>query len=183
MYKDNIVWEGFEMEITAPAKTEAHGTVDIVRTFHGGYRLSTQTVVDRGIEETFDFFAEAGNLDSITPPWLNFRIVTTMPVEMGNGTFIDYSLRLHKVPVRWTSEITDWSTPFQFRDTQLKGPFRSWSHLHTFTELGDGRTLVEDTVDYAVPGGRLVNWLFVARDLRRIFEYRRSRLTELLAPK
>ena len=54
-----------------------------------------------------------------------------------------------------------------------------WVHEHTFEEK-DGGTLARDHVSYAVPGGALVNRLFVSRDVRGIFEYRTERLLEAL---
>ena len=49
-------------------------------------------------EELFPFFADAGNLDAITPPWLHFRIVTPRPIEMRAGALIDYKLRARNAP-------------------------------------------------------------------------------------
>ena len=131
-------------------------------------------------EEVFRFFANAHNLEAITPPWLRFRILTPPPVDMRQGALIDYTLRLRGLPVRWTSEITEWEPPYRFVDEQRRGPYRRWTHEHTFVEQ-NGATLVCDRVDYAVPGGRLVNRLLVERDLARIFAYRRTALAELLA--
>lgn len=152
-------------------------SLDIRHTGSGKYRLVTRMVIGVSVEEVFGFFSEAENLNVITPGWLHFRISSQEPIEMKEGTIIDYRLRLHRVPFNWTSEIRDWSPPFQFRDIQVRGPFKLWSHLHRFTELSPASTLVEDMVDYAVPGNRLVNWLFVERDVRRIFAYRQDALT------
>jgi ligand-binding SRPBCC domain-containing protein len=109
------------------------------------------------------------------PPFLNFQVLTPKPVHMFAGTRIDYRLRLHGIPIRWKSEISEWDPPRRFVDRQLSGPYRLWHHLHTFEEV-EGRTLVRDVVDYSVPGGRIVNWLFVRRDLTRIFTFRRLQL-------
>lgn len=151
-------------------------SLDIRHTGSGRYSLVTRMAIDASVNEAFAFFSEAENLNVITPDWLRFRISTVAPIEMKAGTIIDYRLRLHRVPFNWTSEIRDWSPPFQFRDVQIKGPFKLWSHLHRFTELSSTSTLVEDFVDYAVPGNRLINWLFVERDVRRIFAYRQEAL-------
>jgi ligand-binding SRPBCC domain-containing protein len=129
----------------------------------------------RSREVVFDYFAEARNLELLTPPWLSFRILTTAPVEMRVGTRIDYRLKLHGIPLRWQSEITDWDPPSRFVDVQRHGPYRRWVHEHRFAER-DGGTLVLDRVTYAVFGGRPVQRLFVAPDLRKIFAYRRDSL-------
>lgn len=148
----------------------------------GGYRLQASTVVHRPVDRTFEFFANAENLDAITPPWLQFRITTPLPIEMGEGTVIDYALKLHMFPVRWQSRIENWLPNSSFTDVQVLGPYRSWRHTHTFTELSSGLTLVKDKVVYRVPGGALVHRLVVRRDVLRIFRFRQKRLAELLEP-
>lgn len=135
-------------------------------------------------EEVFGFFADAGNLDAITPPWLHFQIETPLPLAMGEGTLIDYRLKLHGLPIRWRTAITLWQPPFAFVDEQLRGPYRKWVHRHEFEER-DGGTLMRDRVDYAVPGWILepvVHRLFVGPDLKAIFAYRQQRIRELLLP-
>ncbi len=123
--------------------------------------------------EVFAFFAEARNLEAITPPWLKFEVLTPAPIEMRAGTLIDYRLRLHGIPIRWRTEITLWEPPVRFADTQLRGPYRLWVHTHTFEEK-DGGTLCRDDVRYAVPGGALIERLFVRRDVERIFAHRQD---------
>jgi ligand-binding SRPBCC domain-containing protein len=129
--------------------------------------------------EVFAFFAEARNLESITPPWLRFEVLTPAPIVMQTGTLIDYRLRLHGLPLRWRTEITLWEPPVRFADTQLRGPYRRWVHTHTFEER-DGGTLCRDDVEYAVPGGALVERLFVRRDVERIFAHRQEVMRRLL---
>ncbi|MBS0205038.1 MAG: SRPBCC family protein [Planctomycetes bacterium] len=143
------------------------------------YTLRDEQWLPRGIEEVFEFFADACRLEEITPPWLHFQVQTPKPVPMHAGSLIDYTLKLHGVPIRWRTEISEWAPPFRFVDCQLKGPYRLWRHLHTFEER-DGGTFVRDHVDYRVPGGPLVHWLFVRPDLNRIFTYRRQTLQKLL---
>lgn len=143
--------------------------------------LSQVQMFDRPLEEVFDFFAAAENLERITPPWLRFRIVTPTPIEMRVGARIDYRIRLRGVPVRWQSEITTWEPPHRFVDEQVRGPYRLWVHEHVITREGR-RTRVEDTVTYAVPGGVLVRNLFVRTELERIFEYRSSVLANDIFP-
>ena len=98
------------------------------------------------------------------------------------GTFIDYKLRLHGIPVHWRTEITEWEPPHRFVDRQIRGPYRQWIHTHTFEEK-DGGTLVRDRVQYSVPGGwlePLIHRLFVARNVAEIFRYRQMRIKEML---
>jgi ligand-binding SRPBCC domain-containing protein len=142
------------------------------------FELEAKQRIHRQREEVFAFFADAGNLERITPPWLRFHIVTPGPIEMSEGTIIDYRLRVHGLPMRWRSEITLWEPPHRFRDVQRRGPYRLWDHEHRFEEDGIG-TLVTDHVRYALWGGALVHRFFVARDVERIFAYREKRMAEI----
>lgn len=144
------------------------------KTFH----YDCELWLPRPVELVFPFFADARNLERITPPFLRFRVLTPEPIEMGVGTLIDYRLRVHGLPLRWRSEITAWDPPHRFVDEQRRGPYRKWHHEHTF-EPRDGGTLAKDSVEYAVPGGALVDRLFVRRDVERIFAHRRRVLSEL----
>lgn len=131
------------------------------------------------VGEVFAFFADARNLQAITPVWLNFEVLTPGPVEIEAGALIDYKLRVHGLPLRWRTRINVWEPPHRFEDEQLRGPYRQWIHEHTFAEK-DGGTLAHDRVRYAVPGGALVNSLFVRRDVERIFAFRREELARRL---
>ena len=127
------------------------------------------------LEKVFPFFADARNLELLTPPWLNFQVLTPGEIKMKTGAKIDYQLRVHGLRVRWQSEITIWNPPHQFADEQRRGPYLRWSHTHTFAGK-DGGTFCRDHVCYAVPGGALINRLFVRRDVEKIFNYRRTAL-------
>ncbi len=138
--------------------------------------------VSRPIEEVFDFFSRAENLEQITPPWLNFRIlsVSTNPVQ--RGTLIRYALRWRVFPIRWTTEIQEWDPPHRFVDVQLKGPYKLWHHDHRFYAEGNSTRIV-DEVQYALPFGvigRVVHRLKVKKDVEAIFTYRRGAVEEAL---
>lgn len=141
------------------------------------FTLERATFLPHPVEEVFGFFAQPENLESLTPPTLRFNILTPLPIAMREGTLIDYRLRVHGIPLKWRSEITVWEPPHRFVDEQRRGPYRRWVHEHRFLKV-DGGTRVEDRVDYAVLGGRLIQ-LVVAPDLRRIFNYRQDRLPAL----
>ncbi len=134
-----------------------------------------ELLIDGTRDDVFPFFADAANLEVITPPWLNFKIITPQPVEMRVGAIIDYRLRVHGLPMHWRTLITCWEPPFRFVDEQLKGPYRVWVHEHTFEQKGS-QTLARDHVRYAPPGGRLIDRLFVRRDIEQIFAYRTEAL-------
>jgi ligand-binding SRPBCC domain-containing protein len=143
-----------------------------------GYRLETVQFLPQSRETVFEFFADAFQLETITPPWLRFVVLTPAPITMEIGRRIDYRLRLHGVPVRWQSVISAWEPPVRFVDEQVNGPYRRWHHEHRFESV-EGGTLCRDLVDYEVPGGWLVDRFFVRRDLRRIFRFRQRKLAEL----
>ena len=130
------------------------------------------------LEKVFPFFALAQNLHTLTPPWLNFEILTPHSIEMRVGTLIDYKLRIRGIPIRWQSEITAWKEPNRFVDEQRRGPYRQWIHEHLF-ESRDGGTFCTDHVRYAVLGGTLVERLLVRPDIEKIFDYRAKVLLEI----
>jgi ligand-binding SRPBCC domain-containing protein len=135
-------------------------------------------------EQVFPFFADAANLDAITPPLLRFSTLTPGPIAMRTGTVIQYALRLHGVPLRWTSVIQAWEPPHRFIDVQLRGPFGLWHHEHRFAPTDDGGTLMTDHVHHGVgwgPAGALARRLFVLGDVGRIFDHRARVIPGLLA--
>ena len=130
--------------------------------------------------DVFPFFADAQNLEAITPPWLGFRIVTPRPIDMREGTLIEYRLRLRGVPLRWLTRIEVWEPGRRFVDRQIRGPYSLWHHTHEFAPDGSGGTLMTDTVRYALPLGplgELARRGFVARDLARIFDFRAAEIS------
>lgn len=145
------------------------------------HRFETQIWLPHRREEVFKFFADPCNLERLTPPWLHFEIITSPDIVIEQGTLLDYRLRLRGIPLRWQSEISVWEPPQRFVDRQTKGPYSLWVHEHTFVEDHRG-TIVGDRVEYAVPGGPLVQKFLVAPDLRQIFQYRQSVLQEIFTP-
>lgn len=146
------------------------------------YRLEREQFLPHPTDEVFEFFAQARNLERITPPWLNFELLTPEPIILGPASLIEYRLRLHRIPLRWTSCIDEWDPGRSFVDRQLRGPYRLWRHRHTFEPVPAG-TLVRDRVDYSLPLGRLgilAHGLFVRHDLERIFAFRRQAVESVL---
>ena len=145
------------------------------------YHLRTWLWLPAPRQEVFSFFADATNLERITPAFLRFRLITPAPITMRAQALIQYRLRLRGVPLRWTTEIRRWEPPDEFVDTQLRGPYAKWVHTHTFADE-DGGTLIRDHVEYAlpVPGplSRVVNALLVAPDTKRIFRFRHEAMAE-----
>jgi ligand-binding SRPBCC domain-containing protein len=139
------------------------------------FTFNAELWLPRPRAEVFPFFSEARNLEELTPPWLQFEVLTPAPIVMRTGLLIDYRIKIHGIPIKWRTEIVEWDPPHRFIDTQLSGPYTLWHHTHVFTER-DGGTLCEDHVRYRPRGGALMNWLFVRADVERIFEYRQEQL-------
>ena len=138
------------------------------------FLLERSQELNSTIGDVFSFFAEPYNLELITPEFLKFSITTSPPISMGEGTIIDYKLKLRGIPVKWTSIISHWDPPFGFVDEQTRGPYKYWRHEHIFVENNVG-TLVTDRIWYRVPGGPLapaLNHFYVRKDLEKIFDYR-----------
>lgn len=141
----------------------------------------TQTSIPLSVDQVFAFFAAAENLEVITPPELKFRIATSTPIEIREGTIIDYRLSLFGLSFNWKTEISVWRPPFEFVDTQLEGPYAQWIHRHTFQQRGD-QTDIMDEVRYRLPLSPFgeVALPLVKLQIRRIFEYRARRIREIL---
>lgn len=146
------------------------------------FTLEREQWVPSSLQVVFAFFADAGNLEVLTPDWLRLQILTPQPITMQPGTLIDYRLRWHGVPLRWRTEITHWQPPHHFEDLQLKGPYRLWRHTHIFEAVEDGTRIV-DRVQYGLPFGvlgRIAHAVSVRRNVEQIFDYRDAKVRELL---
>lgn len=143
--------------------------------------FTAEVRVAQPLDVVFPFFADARNLNELTPPWLNFHVITAGAVTMKAGAVIEYGLRVHGLPLRWRTLIAAWEPPHRFVDEQLRGPYRQWIHEHTFESDGSG-TIMRDRVTYAVPGWiiePLINRLLVRPDIEKIFAWRTERVRAL----
>lgn len=138
------------------------------------HRLERSQRIERPLEEVFAFFADAANLEAITPPFLGFKILTPQPITMKAGARIDYRISLLGIPMLWRTLISIWEPNQRFVDEQISGPYAKWHHTHSFEPDGDA-TIMRDIVEYRMPLGALgdvARALFVARTLDKIFDYR-----------
>jgi ligand-binding SRPBCC domain-containing protein len=143
--------------------------------------LERETKLYRPLEEVFDFFSKAENLNKVTPSDLSFVILTPSPIRMHVGTLIDYRIKLLGIPFFWRTQISDYEPPYRFVDQQIKGPYKLWHHEHTF-EQKDGYVLMTDRVHYLSPGWFLepfIDALFVRKQLENVWAYRDKVFTEL----
>lgn len=131
--------------------------------------------------EVFAFFCDPRNLERLTPPRYHFRIVAQTTPDIREGTEFEYRLRIRGFPVTWRSRITAWEENVFFADSQLRGPYARWDHLHRFEDR-DGGTLIRDRVIYRLPFGwigHLAGIGLVRRDVESIFDFRRRRIETL----
>ena len=138
------------------------------------YKLKFKQVINSSLDDVFSFFSNPENLSKITPEKLGFNILTPTPIKMKEGQLIDYSIKLLGKKIRWRTMITEYIPKVKFVDQQLKGPYSMWHHTHEFRDI-DGKVEMTDEIYYVMPFGilgRLVNFLFVSRDLNNIFKHR-----------
>jgi ligand-binding SRPBCC domain-containing protein len=145
------------------------------------FRFGTECVLPAPLDRVFAFFADARNLEKLTPAWLRFEILTEGPITMAPGALIDYRIRWRGIPMRWRTRIESWEPPHRFVDVQVRGPYRLWHHEHVFVERDDGTSVI-DRVEYAPIGGALAQRLMVARDVDRIFAHRQAALGREFTP-
>jgi len=145
------------------------------------HTINTSMHLPMNIEDVFSFFCRAENLQRITPPELDFRILTPLPIPIGLGTTVDYQLRLFRIPFKWRSEITVWDPPYRFVDVQVYGPYKQWEHTH-LTRSYESGTRIDDRVVYRLPYWPLGEIAFplVRLQLKRIFNYRQETIREIL---
>lgn len=144
------------------------------------YLLTREQRLSKPIDEIFAFFSRPDNLQAITPPWLDFGMVDA-PESLTKGSLIRYRLRWHWIPMRWTTEISEWNPPYRFVDRQISGPYSLWHHEHDFLP-DNGGTIIRDRVTYALPFGpigQLAHYVAVEADVRRIFDFRTASLRRL----
>jgi ligand-binding SRPBCC domain-containing protein len=140
------------------------------------YRLEQEQLIARPLSEVFIFFSDTFNLEVLTPPFLNFKILTPAPIEVCPDTLIDYRFSLYGLAFKWRTRILSHIPQVGFVDLQERGPYAFWHHTHTFEEV-DGGAVVRDVDRYRLPLGllgRLAHVVFVGRCLRQNFYFRRD---------
>ena len=146
------------------------------------YTFKKEQKISKSIIDVFDFFSKPENLSVITPNKMDFKILTPSPIEMKEGTLIDYTVKIMSFPIRWRTLITKYDPPNMFIDQQLKGPYSMWHHTHLFEKTNDNETLIKDVILYAVPFsfiGSITHSLYIKRDLENIFDYRSQEIKRI----
>ncbi len=151
------------------------------------HQLQREITLEVNREKLWEFIATPANLNLLTPPQLDFRIVSSPPSTMHNGLLINYRISIPRFGTwRWLTEIKHIHEGVSFVDEQRIGPYRLWYHQHHLEALSTTQTRMIDTVNYALPFGLLgegIHKLLVKKMLEEIFDYREKRLPELFPPK
>jgi ligand-binding SRPBCC domain-containing protein len=148
-------------------------------------RFIQEQILDVDQEELWDFISTPSNLNSITPEWLDFRMVSEQVPSIYNGLLIEYEVRLPLLGRRkWVSEIKNVEPGRSFVDEQKVGPYRYWHHYHELQRVSETKTRMFDLVSYDVgwgPFGKLADQIYVKRNIRKIFTYRKEALKQLFS--
>lgn len=137
--------------------------------------------IEKPLNEVFDFFSQAQNLEKISPPFLKFQVQSQSTPAIEEGTVIQYRLKVRGIPAKWRSRILDWKPPYEFSDLQEVGPYKYWYHTHSFSSVPGG-TLIRDWVRYGLPMAPLGDWVaqkYVRSEIQQIFDYRQKVIGEL----
>ena len=73
---------------------------------------------------------------------------------IGAGQEVTWRARHFGIPLTMTSRVTAFDFPRSFTDEQVKGPFRSFRHIHEF-EATPGGCIMTDRVEFTAPFGTL----------------------------
>jgi len=142
-----------------------------------------QSIISAPAEEVFRWHAEPGALERLTPPWEPIEVLQSAP-GIRNGDRGVLRLKLGPFRVCWEFEHQDYVEGRQFRDIQIRGPFRRWDHTHQMTPEGANSCRLEDRVEYELPLGFigcLFGGWFVDKKLRKLFRYRHNVAAEAFA--
>ncbi|MEO6303513.1 MAG: SRPBCC family protein [Bacteroidia bacterium] len=148
------------------------------------HKIESAQFIKSDINTIWDFISSPNNLAIITPAYMNFKIINeTKPLDkMYAGQIIEYSVTpALGIKLKWVTEITHVEKNYYFVDEQRFGPYAFWHHKH-FLKQVDGGIEMTDIVHYKLPFGlfgRLVNSLFVKKQLKKIFDHRYKTIEKL----
>jgi ligand-binding SRPBCC domain-containing protein len=144
--------------------------------------LHREQVIPAPVKAVWTYFCDPKNLNEITPSDMNFEIIKGGETAMYEGQIIEYRVEfIRGVRSLWLTEIAHVREGEYFVDEQRVGPYRFWYHEHIFEVVPNG-TKMTDHVTYAIPFGVLgdiVNAVWISRRLKKIFDFRRKKITDL----
>jgi ligand-binding SRPBCC domain-containing protein len=128
--------------------------------------------VDAPIEIIRDFHHDTSALKKLTPPPMIAQMRRIDP--LAEDSISEFTLWLGPIPIHWRAIHRNVSAN-QFTDVQVEGPAKSWEHTHTFVDLGDRRTQVDDHIEYELHStvkGFPTKLLFSKAGLHGLFTWR-----------
>ncbi len=149
------------------------------------FEINRSQFINQPISIVFSFFSKPENLERITPEYLKFKILDISPIFMKKGQIINYKMKVRGIPIKWSSLIKSYCPPYNFIDEQIKGPYAFWHHTHEFIEEEKGTRII-DHVKYRIPLGylgKMINYIWVAKDLEKIFNFRQDKIIEIFRNK
>ncbi|MBK8944359.1 MAG: SRPBCC family protein [Ignavibacteriae bacterium] len=142
------------------------------------FKFSQTQIFNKTTGEIFPFFENPENLETITPEFLKFKIVTKKPLIMKVGAEFIYTIKLGFFKFPWKTLITKYEPNKAFVDEQTFGPYKKWIHTHFFEEV-DGKTKMIDIIEYDLfisPLKNVINKFYVRKNIEKIFLFRRNYL-------
>ncbi|RPJ17700.1 MAG: TIGR01777 family protein [Desulfobacteraceae bacterium] len=147
--------------------------------------MKTETFVKRThirapVEEVFKWHSRQGALERLSPPWDPVRVIERKG-GINKGARVVLEMKAGPFPYKWAAEHTDYEENRMFRDRQVRGPFSSWVHTHSFEPDANDASFFEDRIDYALPFypfGQMFGGASVKAKLERIFRYRHATTVE-----
>lgn len=144
------------------------------------FKFEQIQVFNKKVNEVFPFFENPENLEIITPSELRFNIISPKPLVMKEGAEFRYTIKLGLLKFPWRTLITKYDPNKIFIDEQKFGPYKKWKHTHLFEDI-DGKTKMTDIIEYDLflyPLKNLINNLYVSKNIKKIFDFRKNYLRE-----
>lgn len=138
--------------------------------------FSKRSEISAPVDDVFQWHARPGAIERLSPPWDPLEIISrTGGIEA--GAEVKMKLKAGPVPVKWHARHVDYIENRLFKDIQVKGPFSRWTHTHRFEDVRGTTCMLEDIIEYALPGhpmGTALMAPFVEKKLNQIFIYRHT---------
>lgn len=147
------------------------------------HQINSEIWLPISIDEAWDFFSSPYNLSKITPDDMEFKILSSnLNSIIYSNMIIDYQIKpMLKIPMHWKTKITKVIPKVQFTDVQLKGPYKTWEHTHTFIEHNNG-LIIRDQVNYELPFGflgKIIHALIIRKRIEYIFNFRKLSIQKI----
>jgi uncharacterized protein len=129
--------------------------------------------------ELFAWHIREGAFERLNPPWHQFKVIERIG-NIQNGGTVKIKMKIAgPIHTTWLVKHSDYVEGKQFRDRQIRGLFSSWTHTHLFNPLELSSCVLDDHVEYSLPGGSLSEIIassLINKKLNQMFDYR-HRLT------